>query len=412
MSAARTLGRLGGLGLGLGLGARALRRRAAGRRGGGPLRSVVIAHPSPDLYGSDRVMLESVSAFTSAGVRVTVVLPGHGPLVDLLVERGAAVEYATMGVLRKSAMNPAGLVGLAKGQLAGIGPALDLFRRTSADLLLVNTVTIPGWLAHGRMAGLPVVCHVHEAEASQSSLVKKVLYAPLLLADGLVVNSRFALGVLTDVWPVLGGRARIVYNGVVGPEAPEPPRADPKPLKLLFLGRLSPRKGPQVAIDAMRELADLDVTLSLLGAVFPGYEWFEDELRQAAATLPDGKVTFLGFRPDIWDVVADHDVVLVPSTVDEPFGNTAVEAMLAERPLVVSETSGLREAARDYATARFVPAGDAGALAAAVRGLHDDWEQVRHQSPADRDEALRRHAPETYADSLRTACAELVGRSA
>lgn len=378
------------------------------RHAAGPVRSVVVAHPSPDLYGSDRVMLESVAAFLGQGVHVTVVLPEPGPLVELLEQRGAHVEYASMGVLRKSAMNPRGLLGLVRGQLQGIAPALDLFRRTRADLLLVNTITIPGWLAHGRLAGIPVVCHVHEAEGSQSNAVKRVLYAPLLLADGLVVNSRFALDVLTGVWPVLGGRARIVYNGVVGPEAPEPPRADPHPLKLLFLGRLSPRKGPQVALEALRQLDDLDVSLSLLGAVFPGYEWFESELRETASSLPEGRVDFLGFRPDIWDVVADHDVVLVPSTVDEPFGNTAVEAMLAERPLVVSETSGLREAARDYRTARFFAPGDATGLARQVRDLHEHWDEVRAASDQDRAEALRRHAPSAYAASFREAVANLV----
>ncbi len=388
----------------------ALRGIVGRRHRSGEIRSVVVAHPSPDLYGSDRVMLESVTAFVEQGVAVTVVLPEPGPLVELVEARGARVEYATMGVLRKSAMNPAGLFGLVKGQLQGIRPALDLFRRTEADLLLVNTITIPGWLAHGRMAGLPVICHVHEAEASQSSLVKRVLYAPLLLANGLVVNSEFALGVLTSVWPVLGRRAKIVYNGVVGPEAPEPPRAEPKPLKLLFLGRLSPRKGPQVALEAMRDLGDLDVTLSLLGAVFPGYEWFEGELRASAAELPEGTVDFLGFQPDIWQVVADHDVILVPSTVDEPFGNTAVEAMLAQRPLVVSSTSGLREAARDYTTARFVAPSDATELAAAVRDLHEHWGAVREASPEDRAEALRRHAPSAYARSFRDACEKLVNR--
>lgn len=50
------------------------------RRGAG---TVLIAHPSADLYGSDRVMLETVDALVAAGRRVVVTLPADGPLVQL-----------------------------------------------------------------------------------------------------------------------------------------------------------------------------------------------------------------------------------------------------------------------------------------------------------------------------------------
>ena len=42
---------------------------------------VLIANPSPDVYGSDLQMLETVTAVRDAGYRVKVALPSDGPLV-------------------------------------------------------------------------------------------------------------------------------------------------------------------------------------------------------------------------------------------------------------------------------------------------------------------------------------------
>ena len=70
----------------------------------------------------------------------------------------------------------------------------------------------------------------------------------------------------------------------------------------------------------------------MYGTTFPGYEWFEQRLRERAAR-PDlaGHVRFAGYLHPTWPALADADVVLVPSRV-EPFGNTAVEALHARRP--------------------------------------------------------------------------------
>lgn len=370
--------------------------------------AVVVAHPSPDLYGSDRVLLETLSGFVDAGEEVVLTLPESGPLVEAAIERGVTVEICPTPILRKSALTPKGALVLVKETIRAWAPSAELLRDSSAHTLLVNTVTIPLWLAVGKRSGVRVVCHVHEAEASQPGLLRRMLYAPLNLADQLIVNSRFSLDVLASSWPRLLDRSRIVYNGVVGPsiEPAAPRQVLDGSVKLLFIGRLSPRKGPQVAIDALAELKKdgIDAELGLLGGVFPGYEWFEQELREQVNRLGlSESVAFYGFNPNIWGYMADADIILVPSTSDEPFGNTAVEAMLAARPLVVSDTSGLREAAHGFASARYVAPGDSVRLAGAVRDLIANWDRVRIDVVEDRERARERHDPSVYqTEILRT----------
>jgi hypothetical protein len=62
----------------------------------------------------------------------------------------------------------------------------------------------------------------------------------------------------------------------------------------------------------------------------------------------------------------------------------------------VSDSSGLREAAHGYASARLVPPGDVAAWSAAVRDLVDDWPTVRADAVEAAVQAAARHAPTAY----------------
>ena len=368
------------------------------RRGAG---TVLIAHPSADLYGSDRVMLETVDALVAAGRRVVVTLPADGPLVQLIEARGARVELCLSPVLRKSALRPVGMVKLLLETARSLPASISLIRRSGAAVVLVNTVTIPFWIPVARLVRRPVICHVHEAEASASSVIKRALALPLLLANKLIVNSRFSLGVLTSSFARLGRKATVVLNAVAGPEQPTLARAGlDGVVRLLYIGRLSPRKGPDVAIEAVNVLRARGVraSLDLVGAPFPGYEWFEQDLRDLVRRKDlGGAVTFLGFQSDVWPHLLSADVVVVPSVKDEPFGNTAVESVLSARPVVVSATSGLQEAVEGYGSAQQVRPADPDALADAIGRVHDDWPTFREKAFQDAHTAAERHAPAEYA---------------
>lgn len=363
--------------------------------------TVLIAHPSADLYGSDRVMLETVDALVAAGRQVVVTLPTGGPLVQEIEQRGARVELSPSPVLRKSALRPAGMIRLLLASARSLPASISLIRRSGAAVVFVNTVTIPVWIPVARLVRRPVVCHVHEAEDSAPPLLKHALAVPLLLANRLIVNSRFSLAVLTSSFARLGRKATVVVNAVPGPERPTPARATlDGATRLLYVGRLSPRKGPDVAIQAVDVLRSQGVLahLDLVGATFPGYEWFEAELRDLVLRKDlGGLVTFHGFQSDVWSHLLAADVVVVPSIKDEPFGNTAVESVLSARPVVVSATSGLQEAVEGYSSAQQVRPADPDALAAAVGRIHDEWPMFRDEAFRDARQAADRHAPARYA---------------
>jgi glycosyltransferase involved in cell wall biosynthesis len=372
-----------------------------GRAGG---RTVLVAHPSPDLYGSDRVALGTVEALVGRGFRVVATMPESGPLVRAVEAAGAEVVPCPSPVLRKSALRPAGLLRLLGTTLRSVTPGLRLLRSCRPDVVYVSTLTVPLWLVLARLTGRVSICHVHEAESGVSRRVGRALTAPLLLSTTIVANSEFSRDVLASAWWRLWARSRVVRNPVPGPAGVDAARPELSgPVEILYVGRLSPRKGPQVAVAALAELRDrgVDARLRLLGSVFPGYEWFESELRATVSGLGlADRVRFLGFRPDIWGEVAAADAVVVPSVADEPFGNTAVEAMLGARPVVVSTAGGLGEAVTGYGSALTVPPGDPAAIADAVEKLVAGWPAYRAAALADARVAADRHAPARYGDRL------------
>jgi glycosyltransferase involved in cell wall biosynthesis len=200
-----------------------------------------------------------------------------------------------------------------------------------------------------------------------------------------------------------------VYNGVVGPDAATPARSElTDPITLVYIGRLSPRKGPDLIVEALALLPDelRDVRLDLVGDVFPGYEWYAEQLRVRIEELGLGdRVQMLGFRPDVWPVVDRGDFVVVPSRLDEPFGNTAVEGVLAGRVVLASDTSGLREATAGVRTAVLFAPDDARALATAIVDAVARWSELQPLLAGEARSAAERFAPGRYR-------AEIAGRMA
>ena len=169
-----------------------------------------------------------------------------------------------------------------------------------------------------------------------------------------------------------------------------------------MVGRLTPRKGTDVAVEAVDILRSRGgrPRLSLCGSVFPGYEWFEEQLRKQVQSKGLGSsVAFLGYVNPTTDVLADSDIVLVPS-LNESFGRVAVEAMLAGRPVIASDLQGLREIIRHGVTGILVPPGDPLALADAIQQLATNPELRSSIARNAREDAVTRFTSPRYRNRI------------
>jgi len=160
---------------------------------------------------------------------------------------------------------------------------------------------------------------------------------------------------------------RVIHNGVPLEQFTASPVED-WAWRLLYVGRLDPRKGVHVAIEALASLPS-NTTLEIVGG---GDSAYLKELEALAREC--GNVSFsVRDRSDLPSVYAAADAVLFPAEWEEPFGLVPLEAMACGRPVITTATGGSAEYLEDDFNCLVYPrAGGEAALAAAVRRLADD----------------------------------------
>jgi glycosyltransferase involved in cell wall biosynthesis len=177
-----------------------------------------------------------------------------------------------------------------------------------------------------------------------------------------VVRSRAAAA-----WDLPG--SRVVHLGAdrsAFREAPERPWA----WRLLYAGRIDPRKGIDTAVEALSLLPG-EASLRVFGG---GDDAHLGELRDlAAARGVAERVEFAaGGREQLAAEYAAADLLLFPVRWREPWGLVPLEAMAVGTPVIATGEGGSAEYLRDGENALLFEPGDAAALAATVQRLAEE----------------------------------------
>jgi glycosyltransferase involved in cell wall biosynthesis len=161
--------------------------------------------------------------------------------------------------------------------------------------------------------------------------------------------------------------------------------------RILSVGRLVPRKGIDIVIDALAVLVGrgVDAELVVLGSS-GGDAGADPEIarltKSAKASGVADRVRFTGQVDQAelprWYRSAD---VVVCTPWYEPFGIVPLEAMGCGVPVVAAAVGGLRDTVVDGGTGILVPPFDADATAAAIGGLLDDPERRKGYGRAGRE---------------------------
>lgn len=180
-----------------------------------------------------------------------------------------------------------------------------------------------------------------------------------------------------------GERGRVIFNGT---EVSRFQRAEPHTVgsgRYVFaLGRLVQQKGFDVLIRAFATISAPDVALFIAG---DGPERAALEALARAHGV-EGRVRFVGRadRDQVASYMAGAAVIAVPSVADEGFPLVGVEALASGRPLVITETGGVKEVMVDGETALIVPKGDVEALSLALSRVLADPGQAERLGAAGR----------------------------
>ena len=332
---------------------------------------------------------------------------------DYLVSLGRTVGFRANGAVSNLSLTPHGVAAMHRELRTG-----------GYDVVHIHEPIVPvtGWVA-ADWTRLPLVGTFHSysvkrlpngiATAIGARRVLNRLHVRIAVSEAAAWTGRR--------W--FGGHYRVIPNGVeVDPErlaraaaraqADALHRGADAPLRIVFVGQSVERKGLPLllrAFEALREHVPTELTV-----IGPSAE----EL--GPLMLDDGRgVRVLGKVDDATKhaELDQADVLCAPSLGGESFGMVLTEAFAAGTPVIASDIAGYRDVVRDGHDGVLVPAGDAQALAEALRDLYDEPARramLARNAAADVERfAWPRVAAEVmdaYRDAIATPAPETAGR--
>jgi len=287
--------------------------------------------------------------------------PGRVAL-RLLETRGAgSALWSPLHLLRAIG---AVIAGRASGKLAGV-------HVNGAERLSIVRKGV--LMTACRLAGVPVVFHLHAAQLprtyqSSPALVRAAIRGIFRLPSCCIVLGRNAADFLVRDLGLDASRVVVVFNGVPEPESqagsvPEPDAAM-SGFQLLFVGNLSERKGVSDLLHALQDerFGAIPLMLTLAGGGdVAGYKALATQLKI------DGKVHFLGWTDEgaVGRLLDRADVLVLPS-YHEGLPLAILEALARGVPVVCTPVGEIAGVLTDGHTALFVQPGDREGLATAL----------------------------------------------
>ncbi len=186
----------------------------------------------------------------------------------------------------------------------------------------------------------------------------------------LVVLSRFTRSVFMN-YGLPENRFRHISGGVETGMFMPPAQSSGKFPRVGYLGAIYREKGIEVLLEAARRMGP-GFRVFLHGPASAGYM---AELEKKYAGLYETRGAY-GYA-DLPGVMAGLDVVVLPSLLDETYGLAVQEALAAGKIVVVSDRGALPERIKNGENGFVTRAGDADALAGALREITENFESLR-----------------------------------
>jgi L-malate glycosyltransferase len=378
---------------------------------------VLFVNHTAVVSGAERSLLDLLSALSREDDVQLLLATPPGALARLAAARGIATTpiLGTAGSLRLHPLHtPRALLEMAIA-------ARQLRRAASrhrAEIVHANSIRAGIVLALARIRRPARIVHVRDC-LPPGRLSTATLRLVSASATTVIANSRYTADSVRAAAPL--APLEIVYNAV------DLTRFDPSKIdragararlgedgaRAALLGvvaQITPWKGQDTAIEALRLLSEegVDAQLLLVGAAkfVAASTRFdnEDYVARLRALIEraglDERVSWLGERDDVAEIVRALDVLLLPSW-EEPFGRAAIEAMALEVPVVVTTIGGPAEIVEDGREGYLAEPREPRAWADAVRRVLQSGDHGAAMGRAGRERVERKFTIAQHVEAIR-----------
>jgi glycogen synthase len=251
--------------------------------------------------------------------------------------------------------------------------AVTVQARRSGDPALASTRIVVTSYGSDELHRMLNGASLEDAEAASIAALERIA---LHGADVLFLHAEGVRDTYEQLYADTGLAPAVISPPPFEAEADVQPRAggDPRPLRLLHLGRMERRKGVEELVRAVGTIESDDLVLTLIGGdtmTGPGGGSMREHLDRIA--VGDQRIEFRDqfSRPEVLAAIAEHDVMVVPSRW-ECFANTAREAIALGRPVLATPVGGLRQIVEDGVSGWFTAGTGADAIATGIELLLAD----------------------------------------
>jgi glycosyltransferase involved in cell wall biosynthesis len=344
-----------------------------------------------ELGGAQRCLLDLIPALPPLGWSACAAIPETGGLRERLEQSGVtvhAIEQIGLEPLRYPAQ-----VLRTRNRIR------EIVTRERIDLIYANG---PRVLPAACFLAVPVLLHAHNypKPAAARALVRTMLR--LQPSTRVIAVSRFAASYLSS-------NVTIIRNGVASAAAVAPRSKTDGQFRIGLIGRIAPEKGHLDFLEAIRHLKSGNLRFFIYGKAMLASHAYELEVRRQAQGLP---VEFVGWCEDIAEVLANLDLVVVPSAPVEAQPRVILEAFSAGVPVLAYPGGGISEIIEDGRTGFLTRGLGPAALADKIRELvHTDPKILRETVQRAREVWQSRHTLERYRSEVTRVMAQAANKT-
>ena len=221
-------------------------------------------------------------------------------------------------------------------------------------------LTMEAGMLAKELTGAPLITHIHATEFDRSGgtsgnqKIHNIEYAGICASDKVFAVSKNTRNIIIEKYQIQPEKVEVVYNAIETSTLANPQDYDERTYRYLeylksqgytvvmTLTRFTVQKGLTFLMQAIAEAVSKNPKIALL-LVGDG-EQRNELIKMASDFQISNKIFFTGFlRGDKWRDAYGVADVFVMSSVNEPFGLTALEAAHFNNALIISKQSGVGE---------------------------------------------------------------------
>jgi glycosyltransferase involved in cell wall biosynthesis len=316
------------------------------------MKKILFVSHSAELNGAELWLLETLKRLDRRSYGPSLIVPRPGPLLNAASDLGLETHVVPMKwwITERSRIwrQPFGWIW----NLKSVKRIASIIRDRSIDLVFTNSAAMNTGAKAARRTGIPHVWAIHEVLRGPTPFLR-YLFGGRALTRTIVKSSARVIVNSEITGAAFPGAANVIliHNGVDIQAGDEGRRNSIRKelgiaaddLVAGIVGKIYEGKGQREAIRAVAALSRKYPNLKLLVVGEARDDAYYEGLREIVRENGlDGRVLFVGYRPDLVNVLKVMRVLIVASVV-ESFGRAALDGMSAGVPVLAVRAGGLPE---------------------------------------------------------------------